>query len=247
MGYFYKYILKDLKETDKNYVEINKYILDSFLFIIKIGINYVTSEKNLTEEALQRIKLLLNYITISCPMIYIQESDTNIFNYIIFIINFILNLIDSIVSSKREEINDILISDIIESLSFILNNNIIKIISKCLQQNQRKELVEAILDKTYKLLNFNEFKILSFEKLPFLFYQIIYFDMNLFNQAFIHLLNSTRKFNEMDINNIIKYIQAFYTNKDKIIELMKDVISIILNKKQIDCLEFYYRQLITKK
>ena len=51
----------------------------------------------------------------------------------------------------------------------------------------------------------------------------------------------------MDINNIIKYIQAFYTNKDKIIELMKDIISIILNKKQNDCLEFYYRQLITKK
>ena len=71
--------------------------------------------------------------------------------------------------------------------------------------------------------------------------------MNLFHQAFILLLNSTRKFNEMDINNIIKYIQAFYTNKDKIIELMKDIISIILNKKQNDCLEFHYRQLITKK
>ena len=246
-GDFYKHILKDMKETDKNYVEINKYILESFLFIIKIGINYVTLEKILTEEALQRIKLLLNYINISCPMIYLQESDTNIFNDIIFIINFILNLIDSIVSSKREEINDKFISDIIESLSSILNNNIIKMLSKCLQQNQRKELVEVLLDKIYKLLNFNEFKILSFEKLPFLFYQIIYFDMNLFNQAFILLLNSTRKFNEMDINNIIEYIQAFYTNKDKIIELMKDVISIILNKKQIDCLEFYYRQLITKK
>ena len=247
LAYFYKYRLKDLKENNNNFIDINKYILESFLFIIKIGINYIASEKNSNEETLHRIELILNSINEVFPMIYLQESDINIFNDIISIINFIFNLIDSISTTKKEEINDKFISNIIKAISSVLNDNVLKIISKCLQQNQRKELVKTIFDKTYKLLNSNEFKILSSQDLPNLYYQIIYFDISLFNRALFLLLNSTRKFKDMDIKNIIKYIQTFYTNKDKIIELMKDVISIILNKKQTDCLEFYFNQLITKK
>ena len=246
-GYFYKDTLNNLKETDNNYNEINKYILESLLFIIKIAINYITTEKNSTEETLDKISFILIDIIDVLPKIYIPESNINIFTDIISIINFILNLVDSITTSKKEKICDKLISNIIKSITSILNNNILKIISKYLQQNQRKELVETIFDKTYKLLNLSEFQFLSFQDLPHLYYQIIYFDINLFNQAFALLLNSTGKFNENDINNVIKYIQTFYTNKNKIIELIEDTMSIILGKKQTDCLEFYYNQLKTKK
>ena len=244
---FYKYIIKNTKKTDNDYISINKYILDNFLLIMKLSINYINSKDKINEETFNKINLLLTTIIEVFPNIYIPEMNVNIFNDIISLIQFIFNLVDFITKEKREEINDKYISNIIKCLEEILNDNIIKKLSNFIQPNQRKEFSMNILYKTFKLLNIKEFSDLSIQVLPLLYFQLISFDSNLFINIFSQLLISTKMFDDMNINNIIKYIQLYFQNKNNIIDFIGEIINILLAKRQIDCLEFYFHRLNGKK
>ena len=245
-GLFYKYILQNNKKEDNNYIDVNKYVLDNFLLIIKLSINYLNSKQKVDEETFKRINLLLSNIIEVFPNIYVREI-SNLFNDLITIIKFVFNFIEFIINEKREDCYDRFISNIIKCLSSILNNNIIKIISNFIQQEQKKELIMNILYKTSKLLYLKEFKNLSIEALLLLYYQMIIFEPNLYIFLFSQLLISTKMFDEMYINNINKYLQLYYQNKSDIIDFIRDIIYIILNKKENDCLLFYFNRLNTKK
>lgn len=246
-GLFYKYILQNNKKEDNNYIDVNKCVLDNFLLIIKLSINYLNSKQKVDEETFKRINLLLANIIEVFPNIYVREINSNLFNDLITIIKFVFNFIEFITKEKREDSYDRFISNIIKCLSSVLNNNIIKIISNFIQQEQKKELIMNILYKTSKLLNLKEFKNLSIEALLLLYYQMIIFDPNLYIFLFSQLLISTKMFDEMYINNINKYLQLYYQNKSDIIDFIRDIIYIILNKKENDCLLFYFNRLNTKK
>ena len=259
LGCLYKFTLQKIHEEDKNYLDINKYILESSIFMIKISINYLNSQTNLNEETFDKINLLEEAIISIFQVIYIPEDNINVFNDIISIIKFMLDLIESFTKSKSEKITNRIISNSIKSISSLLNNNVLKIISKVLrsnlegqsqanqnkqiQQKQREEFVVNILYKSFQLSKLNNFSDSSILALSELYYQIFFFDSNLFIQIFLQILISTQIFNNMDINNISSYYQI----KLDFLEFTKDIISIIVNKKQIDCLTFYFNRLISKK
>jgi hypothetical protein len=259
LGCLYKFTLQKIHEEDKNYLDINKYILESSIFMIKISINYLNSQTNLNEETFDKINLLEEAIISIFQVIYIPEDNINIFNDIISIIKFMLDLIESFTKSKSEKITDRIISNSIKSISSLLNNNVLKIISKVLksnlegqsqvnqnkqiQQKQREEFVVNILYKSFQLSKLNNFSDSSILALSELYYQIFFFDSNLFIQIFLQILISTQIFNNTDINNI----SAYYKIKLDFLEFTKDIISIIVNKKQTDCLTFYFNRLISKK
>ena len=247
LGSLYKYILQNMKEDDNNYSNMNKYIIKNFLFIIKYSISYISSEKEITSETLFRINLFLTTINDYFSTMNISGENINIFDDIIPIIKFLLDIIDLIVKLTLEEINDKFISDIMKNIYTILNNEILNIISNILSQSQKKEFIENILDKIYKLLSISKMSILSLQILPKLLYQIIYLDVNIFNTAFGTLLLSTKKIESININNIAKYIHIFYENKNNIIEFLNDILSIITNNKKPDCLNFYFIRLNIKK
>ena len=247
LGSLYKYILQNIKGDENNYNNMNKYIIKNFFFIIKLSINYISSEKEITSETLLRINIFLSTISEYFSNINISGENINIFNDIIPIIKFLLDIIDLIVKLKEEEINDKFISDIIKTIYSLLNNEILNIISNSLSPSQKKEFIENILDKIYKLLSTKKMSALSLQILPKLLYQIIYFDVNIFNIAFGTLLLSTKKIESINVNNIVKYIQIYYQNKNNIIEFLNDILSIITNKKKPDCLNFYFIRLNTKK
>ena len=115
--------------------------------------------------------------------------------------------------------------------------------NKHIQQKQREEFVVNILYKSFQLSKLNNFSDSSILALSELYYQIFFFDTNLFIQTFLQILISTQIFNNMDINNI----SAYYQIKLDFLEFTKDIISIIINKKQADCLTFYFNRLISKK
>ena len=246
-GLFYKYILQNTKEKDKNYIEVNKYVLDNFLLIIKLSINYLNLKQKLDEKTLKWIDLLLTNIIDVFPNIYIKEIYPNLFDNLIAIIQFIFNYLEFMVKEKREECYDRLISNIIKSLSSVLNNCIIKLISNSIQQEQKKELIMNIVYKTSKLLDLKEFNHLSIEALLILYYQMITFDPNLFIFIFSQLLISSKIFDNMYINNINNYLQLYYGNRNNIIDFIKDIINILLKKNENDCLVFYFNRLNTKK
>ena len=244
---FYKYILKNIKETDENYIGINKYIFDNFMLIMKLSINYINSKININEETFNRINILLSTGIEVFPNVYLTEMNVIIFNNIITVIQFIFNLIDFSSKEKRKEINDKFISNIIKCLTELLNNNIIKLLSNFIQMDQRKELIMNILYKTFKLLNIKESGDLSIQILSLLYFQMISFDNNLFINFFSQLLISTEIFNDFHINNIIKYIKSYYQNKNNIVDFFGEIINILVSKKELDCLEFYFYRLNTKK
>ena len=246
LGSLYKNILKNMTEDGNNYLNMNKFIIENFLSVIKLSINYISKEKDVTKETFLRINLLLTTLNDYFPSMQISEVNINLFSDILPTIKFLLDLIDLITKVKIDEINDKFISDIIKATYTLLNNDILIIISNNLSPDQKKEFIENILDKIYKLLSTEKMSILSFQILPQLLYQIIYCDVNIFNIAFGTLL-AAKGFKPIDINNIIKYIQIFYQNKNNIIEFLKDVLSIITKKKQPDCLNFYFIRLNTKK
>ena len=115
--------------------------------------------------------------------------------------------------------------------------------NKQIQQKQREEFVVNILYKSFQLSKLNNFSDSSILALSELYYQIFFFDSNLFIQIFLQILISTQIFNNMDINNISSYYQI----KLDFLEFTKDIILIIVNKKQTDCLTFYFNRLISKK
>ena len=147
-----------------------------------------------------------------------------------------LDLIESFTKSKSEKITDRIISNSIKSISSLLNNNVLKIISKVLtsnlegqsqanqnkqiQQKQREEFVVNILYKSFQLSKLNNFSDSSILALSELYYQIFFFDSNLFIQTFLQILISTQIFNNMDINNISSYYQI----KLDFLEFTKDII-----------------------
>ena len=167
--------------------------------------NYINSQDKIDEEIFKKINMLLVAIIEVFPNIYIPEMNSNLFNVIISIIQFIFNLIEFIAKEKKEEIYDKYISNIIKCLSEVLNNNVIKIISNYMQQDQKQELIDKILSKAYKLLDMKQFGSLSMYQLPLLYYQMITFDTNLFISIFSKLLTSAEIFNDK-YNNILKGI-----------------------------------------
>ena len=244
---FYKYILINTKENDSNYLGINKYVLDNFLIIIKLSMNYINSQNKIDEETFKKINMLLVAIIEVFPNIYIPEMNSNLFNVIISIIQFIFNLIEFIAKEKKEEIYDKYISNIIKCLSEVLNNNVIKIISNYMQQDQKQELIDKILSKAYKLLDMKQFGSLSMYQLPLLYYQMITFDTNLFISIFSKLLNSAEIFNDKYIKNIVSYLQLYYQSKSNIVNFIGEIIDVLAGKRQLDSLEFYFYRLNTKK
>ena len=244
---FYKYILINTKENDSNYLGINKYVLDNFLIIIKLSMNYINSQDKIDEEIFKKINMLLVAIIEVFPNIYIPEMNSNLFNDIISIIQFIFSLIKFIAKEKKEEIYDKYISNIIKCLSEVLNNNVIKIISNYMQQDQKQELIDKILSKAYKLLDMKQFGSLSMYQLPLLYYQMITFDTNLFISIFSKLLNSAEIFNDKYIKNIVSYLQLYYQSKSNIVNFIGEIIDVLAGKRQLDSLEFYFYRLNTKK
>ena len=246
-GCFYKYILKKVSENDNDYFDINKYILEHFILIINLSINYLNSNNEISGETFNKINLLMTTIIDIFPNIHINEINGNIFNNIIQIMKFFFELIEFLSKTKSEEINDKLISNIIKSLSSILNKNILKILSNTLYPEQKNELLENILFKTLKLLYLNKFGYLSNRELPLLYHLISFIDINIFSSLFSKLLRSIEIFNDLYINNIQKYIQIYYNNKSNIIDFFNEIVTIIINKKEPDCLEFYFNRLNFKK
>jgi len=244
---FYKYILKNTKENDNNYLGINKYVLDNFLLIIKLSINYINSKGKIDEETFNKIYMLLTAIIEVFPNIYIPEINSNLFNDIISIIKFIFNLIEFIVKEKKEEVYDKYISIIIKCLAEVLNNNVIKIISNLMKPEQKKELIMKILDKAYYLLDLKQFGGLSMYQFPLLYYQMISFDVNLFINIFSQTLISTKLFNDNYIKNISEYFQLYYQSKSNITNFIEEIINVVLRKKELDSLEFYFYRLNRKK
>ena len=244
---FYKYILKNTKENENNYLGINKYVLDNFLLIIKLSINYINSKGKIDEEIFHKIYMLLTAIIEVFPNIYIPEINSNLFNDIISIIQFIFNLIEFIVKEKKEEVYDKYISIIIKSLAEVLNNNVIKIISNLMKPEQKKELIMNILDQAYKLLDLKQFGGLSMYQFPLLYYQMISFDVNLFINIFSQKLISTELFNDNYIKNISEYFQLYYQSKSNITNFIEEIINVVLRKKELDSLEFYFYRLNRKK
>ena len=244
---FYKYILKNTKENDNNYLGINKYVLDNFLLIIKLSINYINSKAKIDEETFHKIYMLLTAIIEVFPNIYIPEINYNLFNDIISIIQFIFNLIEFIVKEKKEEVFDKYISIIIKCLSEVLNNNVIKIISNIMQPEQKKDLIMNILDKAYNLLDLKQFGGLSIYQFPLLYYQMISFDVNLFINIFSQKLSSTELFNDNYIKNISEYFLLYYQSKSNITNFIEEIINVVLRKKELDSLEFFFYRLNRKK
>ena len=244
---FYKYILINTKENDNNYLGINKYVLDNFLLIIKFSMNYINSQNKIDEETFKKINMLLVAIIEVFPNIYIPEMNSNLFNDIISIIQFIFNLIEFIAKGKKDEIYDKYISNIIQCLSEVLNNNVIKIISIFINQEQKQDLIMNILSKSYKLLDMKQFGSLSMYRLPLLYYQMISFDTNLFINIFSQLLNSAKIFDDKYIKNIVSYLQLYYQSKSNIVNFIGEIIDVLAGKRQLDSLEFYFYRLNTKK
>lgn len=242
-GFFYKYVLEFTKKENNNYIEINKYILDNFLQIINTSINYINvTEKNNNEE-INKINLFLSTIINVFPNIYISENDKDIVRDINRMIQYIKSITYQI---RKEGFNDRLITNIIKSLSSILNNNIIGIKLPFPEKDQIT-IVENVVDLSYILLNIKNFGCLSIQELPLLYYQTISLNMNLFTSVFLQKIISMQIFNDIYINNIRNYIRKYYEMKDNIIEFFRNIIEIIKNQKQIDSLEFYFNRLNTKK
>ena len=181
------------------------------------------------------------------PNIYIPEMNSNLFNDIISIIQFIFNLIEFIAKEKKGEIYDKYISNIIQCLSEVLNNNVIKIISIFINQEQKQDLIMNILSKSYKLLDMKQFGSLSMYRLPLLYYQMISFDTNLFINIFSQLLISAKIFDDKYNKNIVSYLQLYYQSKSNIVNFIGEIIDVLTGKRQLDSLEFYFYRLNTKK
>ena len=209
--------------------------------------NYINSQNKIDEETFKKINMLLVAIIEVFPNIYIPEMNSNLFNVIISIIKFIFNLIEFIAKEKKEEIYDKYISNIIKCLSEVLNNNVIKIISNYMQQDQKQELIDKILSKAYKLLDMKQFGSLSMYQLPLLYYQMITFDTNLFINIFSQLLISAKIFDDKYIKNIVSYLQLYYQSKSNIVNFIGEIIDVLTGKRQLDSLEFYFYRLNTKK
>ena len=123
-----------------------------------------------------------------------------------------------------------------------------KIFSDKLSKEYKIELIQNILGNIWKLLNLKDsFGFLSEKNLPSIFYELINFDIELFIDAFYNLLASAQIFNKNYIINIIKYIRVYYQNKEKIVDIFLEIINIVTNKKQVDCLEYYFNRLNIKR
>ena len=249
LSYLYKYTLEIMNKKNNNFNDnMNQYLLNNFLLLVKISIEQFKSNvKN--EDFFTKINLILNIIIEVFPYLNIPlTNNDNICKDVILIIKFLLDLIAYITQSKRNEIDDKLISIIINSFQAILNNDIMKIFSDKLSKEYKIELIQNILGNIWKLLNLKDsFGFLSEKNLPSIFYELINFDIELFIDAFYNLLASAQIFNKNYIINIIKYIRVYYQNKEKIVDIFLEIINIVTNKKQVDCLEYYFNRLNIKR
>ena len=250
----YSHVLKKLNKNDNNYNEQNKFMLDNFFILIKYSIQYIKKESNFDEQFLNKIKLFTTTINDVFPLLYfpVEKSDTikNIINVVLEIFVFLINIIDLIINNKEKQdlISDNIISFIIKSINSLFNDNIIKCLLDNLSREQNEELINKILLSTWKLLNIPNFKFLSCQELCSLYYQTILLNYETFSKYFANCLNSSGLFSDKEyINNIYNYILFFYKDKDKVIGFIKEILLIVYDNKNIDCLSYYFNQLNRKK
>ena len=247
----YSHVLKNLKKEDKNYLESNKYLLDNFFILVKYSISSIKCESSLNNQLLAKINLLTYTINDVFPLLYIyvdqSENTKNMISEIIEILNFLINIIDSILIKKENEhlLADNFISFNINSIASLLNENIIKCFLINLSNEQIVQLVIQIVNKTWSLLNSKKFNSLSCNALSELYFQIIFFNVEIFCKVFSECLS--KFFNKDYTNNIIEFIIFFHKDKNRVVEILKEILLICYDERNSDSLEFYFNQLKRKK
>ena len=247
----YCHILKNLKAENKNYFQSNKYILNNFLVLIKYSIQSIKCESSFNKQLLDKINLLTFAINDVFPLLYIsvdQNDDTkNNISEIIEILNFLIKIIDSILTKKENEslLSDNFISFIINSIVSLFNENVIQCFLLNLSTEQIGELIIQLVNKTWTLLSSKKFNSLSGNILSELYFQSILFNVEIFGKVFAECLS--KYFEQNYINNIIEYIAFFHKDKHKIIEIIKEILLIRYDDRNPDYLEFYFNQLKRKK
>lgn len=249
----YNHVLQNLNKNDNNYIEQNKYLLDNFFILIKYSIQYIKLESTFIEQLLHKIKLFTITINDVFPLLDIpaesNDSIKNIIKVVIEIFVFLTNIIDSIIIKKeiKDIISDNLISYIIKSIASLFNDNIIKNLLNHLSNEQNEELINKIVLSTWKLLNIPKFQFLSCQELCSLYYQTSLINFEIFAKYFIACLKSSVLLSDKEYVNINNYIILFCKDKDKIIGFIKEILLIAYDKKNPDCLDYYFNQLNRKK
>ena len=253
----YQVILKKLNKNDNNYLEQTKYMHEQFFLIIQYTINYIKKESGFDEYFIEKIRLFIDFINEVFPLLYIPEEKTdnskNIIKNIINIFEFLINVINLFIKTgiNKDLLTDHLISLLIESIFNLFNENIIKCLLLNLSNNENEKIIEQIVKNTWLLLNLKNFNIVSCRNLALLFYQIALFNSEKFcenlKQCFEVKGLFCKEIKENNYKNIHDYIELFKRDKEQITSLIIDILSIILEGKDPDCLEYYYNQLKRKK
>ena len=254
LNIIYRHVLNKLNKNDNNYSEQNKYMTDNFFILIAYSIQYIKDESTFNNQFITKIKSFLNNIVDIFPLLNIQidqsNNTKNIIKTIINIFKFLIKLIQIILENEKNDeelLSDYLISIIIKSISSIFNENIFKYLLINLSDNERDDLITQIENNSWELVNLKKFNYLSCQELSLLYSQISLSNIHKFCENFRKCLVSKKLFNENYYNNICAYIDFFYKDKEKIIEFIKEILFIIYDGKNPDCLEFYFNQLIKKK
>ena len=254
----YRKVLAKLNKNDNNYLEQNIYMLDNFFIITKYSIEYIKSESSFNIEFIKKIKSFAFLINDIFPLLYIETAQTdnikNIIHNIYFIFGFILDIINLIIKEDKNNnnneriISDNVISFIIKSLLSLFNENIIKCLLLNLSKDRNDELILQIVCNSWNLLNLKNFKHLACQDLTSLYWLMILFNYQKFDEIFLQCLEKKIVFPDNNYyKNIHDYIAFFYNNKDKIKDFIKEILLIAFDGKNPDCLEYSFNQLKRKK
>ena len=257
LNIIYHKILENLNKNDTNYSEQSQYLLEHFFILIHYFIDYIKKESTFDQRFIEEIGILSEFINEVFPLIniHVEKSDTitKIINTIIFIFEFLQNVIIIFIKNRNNEdlITDIKISLIIKSISSLFNDNIIKCLLLNIQDNAKEEIIEHILQSTWSLLSIKYFNFRSRKELCLLYYQIMLFDCDRFYGNFERCLEMKGIFSEeIKVNNyknIHDYIFLYKCDKSKINTFINEILLIIYEGKNNDCLNYYFNQLIRKK
>ena len=253
----YKKILTYLNKNDNNYLEQNKFMLDNFFILTEYSIKYIKEESSFNIEFIKKIKLFLYFINDVFPLIYInpEQSDNikNIIEKIILIFCFIIDIINLIIKEDKNNNNEDILSDniisfIIKSIISLFKENIIKCLLLNLSNERNETLILQIVENSWNLFNLKYFKHLSCQELTSLYWNMILYNYQMFCEIFLNNLEKKIVFpNNNYYKNIHDYIIFFNTNKDKIKDFIKEILLIVFDGKNPDCLEYYFNQLNRKK
>ena len=249
LGIIYNKILNTISENSQNYLQQNKYISNYFFILINYSIQHLKTKTELNLEVLSQIKYFITFINDVFPLIKIQDEQEvkEAVQQIILIIRFIISITNLINDNRNELIKDNIISMVFKSISSLLNDKILFYISSNSTEEEYRNFIKDIINDTCKLLYLKEFGFLSGQEISKLYYSIIKSKYQIFNDIFCELLKIRKLFTNDYIINIYNYITFFNNDKDSIIQFINEIFSIFYEKKNPDCLEFYFNRLNRKK